>query len=576
MQTKLNFYAKDKPLSEVLFSQRKYRIPRYQRPYAWDLEEVSEFWDDLKDNEEPYFLGSFIFNTETQDEDGFVDVIDGQQRLLTITVLCATLRDLARDLDLETARRYHRQDITFEDRGGKCSPRILPGDSLADFFKKYVHDFEGDLIKAQQNTPEEARLKQVYNYLREKVSEEIQRHTSREKKLEYLETIRNRVSKLVVINVEITQEEDAYEIFETTNARGLELSIADLLKNLIFKKLKPTDDKDFAKETWQEITGNIDPTQLRKFIRYFWISKYAFISEKKLYREIKKQIVDWQGMLLDLHTNSACYNKLVEGEESDFQEFGKHGYKIYDSVFALRLMGISQCYVFLLSVLRNYEGLGTDPTRIFQIIEKFSFQYFAICKQSPNKVEKIYSKSAIELEHICKETRKDRIAGEVQALFTRLDKSLKGLAPSENVFKEKFESLSYKNSDDGRRLVKYVLSRIDRFLSKTEEHKIDFNIVNIEHILSQKPPKGSKLTKKEIKPYVNKIGNLTLVSKRINSRVQNGPISQKISEYETSNVVMTQQLVQRLKDLEFKWGENEISQRQNDLAVIAFKHVWSI
>lgn len=79
METKLNFYAKDKPLAEVLFSQRKYRIPRYQRPYAWDLEEVSEFWEDLKDNEEPYFFGSFIFNTETQDEDGCVDVIDDHE-----------------------------------------------------------------------------------------------------------------------------------------------------------------------------------------------------------------------------------------------------------------------------------------------------------------------------------------------------------------------------------------------------------------------------------------------------------------------------------------------------------------
>jgi hypothetical protein len=76
--------------------------------------------------------------------------------------------------------------------------------------------------------------------------------------------------------------------------------------------------------------------------------------------------------------------------------------------------------------------------------------------------------------------------------------------------------------------------------------------------------------------YVNKIGNLTLVSKRINSKVQNGPVSQKISDYEISKVVMTEQLVQRLKDLEFKWGENEINQRQIELAVLAFKHVWSI
>jgi hypothetical protein len=85
-----------------------------------------------------------------------------------------------------------------------------------------------------------------------------------------------------------------------------------------------------------------------------------------------------------------------------------------------------------------------------------------------------------------------------------------------------------------------------------------------------------KLTKKQIKPYVNKIGNLTLLSKVINSRVKNGPVSEKITEYENSKVAITEQLVQRLKDLKFIWGENEINQRQNELADTAFKHVWSI
>jgi Protein of unknown function (DUF1524) len=106
--------------------------------------------------------------------------------------------------------------------------------------------------------------------------------------------------------------------------------------------------------------------------------------------------------------------------------------------------------------------------------------------------------------------------------------------------------------------------------------KLDFNRVNIEHILSQKPSKELKLTKKEIKPYVNKIGNLTLLSKVINSRVKNGPVSQKISEYETSKIDITEKLVQHLKDLQFKWDGKEINQRQNDLASLAFKHVWSI
>jgi len=93
MVTNISFEAHDEPISEILFANRKFEIPRYQRPYAWTIDHVTEFWEDLSGSDEPYFLGSFIFNTEHESIDGYVDIIDGQQRLLTITILVAVLRD---------------------------------------------------------------------------------------------------------------------------------------------------------------------------------------------------------------------------------------------------------------------------------------------------------------------------------------------------------------------------------------------------------------------------------------------------------------------------------------------------
>lgn len=577
MYADLNFEAKNKPLGEVLFSHRKFRVPRYQRPYAWDIEQVSEFWEDLISSEEPYFLGSFIFNTESQNDDGYVDIIDGQQRLLTTTILSAALRDHAKNLDPPKAALYQRQDIAIEDREGRQAFRILPADTLVSFFSKYIQNPDGDILKSIPKTPEETRVKKIYEYLYEKVAGELRRFEGREGQLDNLEKIRKKIAKLVVISVEIGREEDAYEIFETTNARGLELSVADLLKNLIFKKIEPGDNRDLAKDIWQEITNDIEATstELKKFIRYFWVSKYAFVTEKKLYREIKNKITDWQGLLNDLWEASSWYDKLLEGEEADFQDL-KHGHKIHDAVFALRLMRVSQCYVLLLAILRNYNRLGTDPTRIFQLLERFTFQYSVVCKLPGNRVEKIYSRYATKLEETARGGPSEKVSQKIQSLFSQLEGELKAEAPSENLFKELFQDLSYRNSEEGRRLTKYILSSLDRYFRSTDEHKINFSTVNIEHILPQNPHDEWNLKKKEIKPYVNLLGNLTLLSKKLNSKAQNAPIEKKLPELQKSDLAITKELVSQLGKLNYKWGKSEIQTRQREYADLAYNQIWKL
>ena len=571
----INFEAHDKPLSEVLFSQRKYRIPRYQRPYAWSIDQISELWEDLLTSDEPYFLGSLIFNTEQERGEGYADIIDGQQRLLTITILIAVMRDLAKSLDTDRAKLYQRQDIAIEDRDGTESYRILPADTLAEYFKKHIQRDDNNIFNSIPATAEESRVKENYEWLNERATAELKRFPSRDAQLDILNRLRKKIADLVVISVEIAREEDAYEIFETTNARGLELSVADLLKNLIFKRIQPGDDRDFAKEVWQQISANIESTStdLRKFIRYYWISKHAFISEKRLYREIKNKTTDWQGLLTDLWENSTWYNRIFDGNEQDFQSL-KHGNRIYKSIFALRLMQVSQCYVLLLAILRNIERLGTDPVRIFQFIERFTFQYSVVCKLPTNRIEKIYSKSALKIEEAISQEPEKKIPGRIQSILAELEKELRAEAPSEQLFNEKFADISYRNSENSRRLTKYILAEINTSLRNTDENRIDFNSVNIEHVLPQNPHKDWRLTKTEIKGYVNKLGNLTLLSKRINSKVQNVPINRKLPELQKSELPVTQQLVAQILASNNEWGEEQITKRQAELAECAYKSIW--
>ncbi len=580
MQQGFTFEADDKPLDDIFFeTNRRYRVPRYQRPYAWGIDQITQFWEDLISNDEPYYLGSFIFNTEQEREDGYVDIIDGQQRLLTITIFMAVIRDLAKNLDPKESEFYHRKDIAPEDWEGKSLYRIKPAETLESYFTKYVQNGKNNIQQSAPKTDEEKRVKVNYDFLKDKVSKEIERFQIKDGKIETLKKFRKKMRDLKIINVEISREEDAYDIFETTNARGMELSVSDLLKNLIFKNIKPGDDRDFAKDVWNEITKNIDETntELKRFIRYFWISKYNFVQEKRLYKEIKKRIAlsEWQTLLQDLWDDSNRFNDLLEGSETDFTKY-KNGSKIFESIFAIRLMNVTQCYVLFLSILRNYAKLGFDPYRIFQVIAKFTFQYSVVCKLPGNRVEKIYSKYALEIENAAKKGPNERVTKKLNSIFDNLQNELKEVAPSEPLFMEYFNELEYKNSEENRKLIKYILGKINDHYRKTDEYLINFNTVNIEHLLPQNPDKEWNLSRKEIKEYVNKLGNLTLLSKTINSIIQNSIPSKKLPDLKNSELAITKKLVLLLEEINCIWGEEQINARQKEMAELAYKHIWHI
>ena len=256
----MEFRASNKIIKKVILSDERFRIPRYQRPYAWTEDEISDFWSDLSSNQEEYFLGSFIFNHEQFKKTGLADVIDGQQRILTITIFSAVLRDVAHKYEKEIVQEegverrkllselIQSKDIMIEDREGNESVRIVPGDSISKFFEEKIQMYGSNILDSKAITTEEKRIKKVYEFFYNKVDTELSKHPDFDSRMKWIKRIRNKLADLMVIRVIIESESDAYEIFETTNARGVDLSVADLLKNLIFRNMKVKSDKDDAKE----------------------------------------------------------------------------------------------------------------------------------------------------------------------------------------------------------------------------------------------------------------------------------------------------------------------------------------
>jgi Protein of unknown function DUF262/Protein of unknown function (DUF1524) len=576
----LQFHAEDKSIEDVLFTNSKYRVPRYQRPYSWSADHIEDFWTDLQEGGANTFLGSFVFNHESLKKDGYLEIIDGQQRLLTITLFMALLRNIALELgDEKFAERLQRKCIAFEDLTGAESYRIQPGDSLREFFEGQIQHLSLPAWPAKQ-TKEHGLIVSNYGSLKELVMERLESKGDKSEKLEELQRLWVRTAALRVIQIDINSEEDAYTIFETVNARGAELTAADLLKNLIFrnvKKLPGGDDKARAK--WQALEENISGTRtdLSKFIRHFWLSKNSFTSERTLYRQVKNGTTDFSNLLSELVAASEWYNRLLVGTREDWYGLSLRGEQdIFQALKGIRAMRVSQCYVLFLCLVRNAPKIEMDFSSFFKRIENFTFQYSAIGKLQANKVEKLYSRKAIEIERaVATGSSAKHIVKNVSRSLETLVNELRELAPGPEVFKERFRDIAYRSSEQTRVLIKYFLSKINRF-STTGELEVDFDVVNIEHILPQSPDAAWGLKKGEIKDYVNLLGNLTLVSEVINSKAGNKTAEAKASELGKSEIGITKDVVRLLENKKYVWDEVAIRERQEDLSRLALEKVWTL
>jgi len=576
MPKDIDFEAGDKQLKEVIFSNLFLQIPRFQRPYGWNEDQITELWNDLVNNSDPIFLGSLILNHEKYPTTGIVEIVDGQQRLLTLTILLAVLRDTLKSIDLERAKLYQRQNIVVEDIDGNERVRIKCGDSAKDFFEKHIQSFENHISTSKPKTPEERIIKANYDYFYTKVTDEIRRFDTNAEKKKYIDDLRKKILDLIVIYIKIGSEEDAYEIFETTNARGLDLNVGDLLKNLVFKNIKANEVKDKAKEIWSDIESLILETnyELKKFLRYYWISENSFITEKHLYKAIKRKITDWDDFLNDLWKSSQLFNLLLNGNDVLWKNQPyKHPTDLYNSSVAIKNMGVSQCYVLFLNLLKNYSNLNYDLKHIFRVIENFSFVYSAVCKLPANRIERIYSRYSLQVNEALELEQEKKRHSQIQQILGNLEQELRELKPPFDYFKKQFLEIQYKNSDQGRHLVKYVLVKLNSEIEEKKEFVLNLEEINIEHILPIKPDKWG-LSEKEIKPYVNLLGNLTLVHKQYNSKAGNKPIKEKISELEKSKIPITIKVIDQIKTDNYKWNEDSIITRQESFAKIAYESIW--
>lgn len=378
----------------TMLSSAYYKIPRFQRPYSWDRENIQEFWEDvIQDNPQDYFIGSMVVYKDGKQRYG---VVDGQQRLTTITILLGVLRDKLALVGLnDLAEGIHG---LIERRNIDNKPEfIVSTESSYPFFQDRIQKWGKPSLKIEALN-EESSLQSAHAQLGQLVSDAISSvetdttlSTERRKEAmsKKLVSIRDSLLNLKVILVKLEDEDDAYVIFETLNTRGKDLALADLVKNHLTKHIKAKNpSSDEVKIKWKQLLETIEGSsadlQTDAFIHHFWLSKYDYLPAKNLFKVLKKRItVSQASEFLDaLLEDSTLYRSM---NEPGYGKWAKEEKEIERALSALVTFRVAQQTPCVLSLLREYRITKKLKKKHLEdavvAIEKFHFLFTAVTSQ---------------------------------------------------------------------------------------------------------------------------------------------------------------------------------------------------
>jgi uncharacterized protein with ParB-like and HNH nuclease domain len=558
-------------------------IPAYQRSYVWGIDELENFWNDFVTRSEGqsqlHLVGSIIISKSKDDAKKY-GVVDGQQRLITSSLVLAALRDVwgtrfgFADQDYYNLERF----IVRNDRTKGTLMKIRVADSIRDVFESII------VAKQMPTSPKGADEKAVltaYRFFLNRAETMIDRPklTDDNKKNMLWTCLENMFNSNAVL-VTLDDEDDAYEVFEGFNARGVELSIADLFKNLIIQKVGGTEaEKEVALSKWNEINTivrelNIPKFNINTYLRYFWIRNHQYIGEKELYRRIKKETKDYGKLLNQLYAAALDIKVLFSDNVFEIKDLiggePKRSASVNDSLKALRVMNTQSYMVWLMSLTDSTARVNISAKWIataMRHVEVFSFRYFGVSKLPANRVEKFYARLSRELFAAVDQNDLGKIETVVLNTFIK-DINEDKLLPAKEQFLLDFEAISLQSNN--KPFIRYVLSILEDEAG-TKEKRIDQQAVNIEHILPQKPSKEWAISAAELKESVNRLGNLTILLEKINATMSNKPIRPKMELLRGSQLHLNHDIIQQVEDSEYVWGPTEIGTRQVSLAQKAEK-----
>lgn len=532
----------------------KYSVSYFQRDYSWGKDEWSKLLDDIFESlseRRKHFFGFMTFFKPNIGNE--IQIIEGQQRLATVTILAAAIRDIFMEKKDGKWKEIDTQLVKTKDiYSEEIFDKLGLSDINRDFFKEYIQR-EGKAKEKTEKMRKEKRLKSsnrlirdCYNYFYDKLKSQRL----------LLDILRQATREFIVITTEVTNLRSAYILFQTLNNRGLDLTLSDLLKTHLLQK-SGEDWKD-TKKDWDYILSFSGIDNMNIFLRHYWLSTRGIVKEEELFDKFSSEIKnreDAHKFIRELKKEAELYSVLLNPEASNFS-----GNKIIVELLKDELYVLSKQQVLpLLLALCQKLDLKNEVLVVKSLIN-FIFRYLTIGEQENKELERLFSE-------IARSMRQNKIKNATQVV-----KELKKKDINNETFHQLFK---IKQIKDNKKVV-YILAKIEQFLSEQKE-KFATDIT-LEHILPVNPDNECKQYMIDNKlwddkdEWVYRIGNMTLLLSKPNKKAQNrSPIikSREIYKKETKLKIN--------KDLKniIKWSQEAIEKRQKRLANYAVK-IWKL
>ncbi|GHP38295.1 hypothetical protein VN1180_13070 [Helicobacter pylori] len=526
-------------------------IPIYQRLYSWEKEQCKQLWDDIikvggDDKMDGHFIGSILYVLDgIKHSNNALLIIDGQQRLTTITLLLTALRDHWSDKRKEIEDHY----LINSDKNGDEKFRLILSESDKDTLLS--------LIDKDRRKPSELSLKIVENF---KLFEEWVSNTNQ------LETIFKGLEKLMIVEIALEKgKDDPQLIFESMNSKGMELTQTDLIRNYIIMETETEKQEGFYNKYWRAMEEGFkqdkqDKKWFDRFVRhYLTIKTRETPNINKVYVAFKnyrqKEGIGIEDLLKDLQKYREYFCQIVFKKEAD-KDLNKALGFLVD-------LEMDVIYPLLLELYSDYsDGVLSkqDFIPIIALIESYLCRR-AVCGLGTNILNKVFPSFA---RHI----QKDEYFESLKVHFGSLTNNQK--FPNDDEFKDRLITIAFYNKF--KKKTKCFLERLENFDTK---EPVDTQKCTTEHIMPQKFTEewerdlGENFQEIHNK-YLHTIGNLTLTG--YNSEYSNKSFKEK-QGMEKGFKDSPLRLNQSLRDLE-SFGEEEIEKRANDLADLALK-IWT-
>lgn len=544
-----------------------YYIPSYQRDYSWEQEELEDFWKDIKDSleddYESHFFGQIVVHIDS-DQNNIKNIIDGQQRTTTSMIFMRAIQYFYQDIlkanpnhsiALRKSNDISSQAIGYYDADEK-TPHLNFNDSTSNDY--YINNILlGEPTDKKNKSKACERMRKAYKFFCKNIEDELSGYSTLADKVDYLKNLHNSFTqKFQVLYLEATDIGEAFVIFETLNARGVALETADLLKNFIFSR----SDITYAQKTWKTMIDDLDRADTTKYIRHYWISSTEFARDKELYKRISKKIQDDKhaanALLESLAAYAKYYHDLCFPEDATTFE----NEDLISSITNLKTLKARTFYPVILAMYQvkdintgNAKYSEKDIAQVARAIETFIFRNFTICGRVANTGEILFAKVASKIvkENV---STADEIVNEIRSDMV-----------DDITFKDLFAI--WEGTSSQKETIRYVLKKLHNATTKNKEISTNNNDVHIEHIHPVKAQLWN-FSEEDHNKYLWRLGNLTLLSSKLNETVKNNVFDIKKNSYKDSWIQPTIDLLSYNQ-----WTPTEIEDRQNKMADLALK-IW--